>query len=67
MELGIHALNDIANQRRFIIELTKGPQHSVAVTVARERKVLPAPDARGEVRVVDLVLNRAATGHMFAR
>ena len=40
MELGIHRLNDIANQRRFIIGLTKGPQNTVDVTVARECKVL---------------------------
>ena len=67
MELGIHALIDIANQPRFIIGLTKGPQNTVDVTVARECKVLQASDAREEVRVVDLVLNRAATGHMSER
>ena len=66
MEFGIHALDDIANQRRFIIERTKGPQNTVAVTVLHERKVLPALDAREEVRVVGLVLKRAATGHKFA-
>ena len=67
MELDIHALIDIANQRRFIIWLTKGPQNTVDVTVARECKVLQASDAREEVRVVDLVLNCAATGHMSER
>ena len=67
MELGIHALNDIANQRRLVIELTEGPQYPVSVTMASQRKVLPTPDARGKVRVVDLVFNRAASGHMFPR
>ena len=67
MELGIHALNDIANQRWFIIWLTKGPPNTAGVTVARECKVFQASDALEEVRVVDLVLNRAATGHMSER
>ena len=67
MEFGIHALDDIANQRRFIIEVIKGPQNTVAVTVSREGKVLLAPDSREEVRVVSLVFKLAATGHMLAR
>ena len=67
MELGIHALNDFANQRRFIIGLERGLQNTVDDTVARECKVLQASDALAEVRVVNLVLNRAATGHMSER
>jgi len=34
MELRVHPLNDIANQRRLIVKLTERPQHPVAVTVA---------------------------------
>ena len=50
MQLGIHALNDIANQHRFIIGLTKGTQNMVDVTVAREFSAAALRCPRGSSR-----------------
>ena len=59
LELGIHPLNDVANQRQLSVEFTERPQNPVAILVTSQREVLPPPDARGEVPVIDLVLHLA--------
>ena len=59
LELGIHPLNDVANQRHLLVEFTERPQNPVAILVTGQREVLPPPDARGEVPVIDLVLHLA--------
>lgn len=59
LELGIHPLNDVASQRQLSVEFTERPQNPVAILVTGQHEVLPPPDARGEVPVIDLVLHLA--------
>ena len=56
LELGIHSLNEVANQRQLLVEFTERPQNPVAILVTDQREVLPPPAARGEVPVIDPAL-----------